>query len=202
MPEAAQPVDRASRPSTLTTNQGCSTDRRPSVRCERCCCVARVHPAGHLFGQMTAVARPWPRARVAVPDYQICLGNVLERACLQFVCATIAQMRFVCAIVAQSRMVEDIHRLFLVLPVAVQFPRRPMLAAMQDCVSSVTAHVSPPRARVILDARETRYVHNVSTVNASCTRTMQFSHKHNSPTLTASLQSPLVLRMNHTSLYA
>ena len=105
---------------------------------------------------MTAVVRPWPRARIAVPDYQICSGNVPKHACLQFVCATIAQMRFVCAIVAQSRMVEDIHRLFLVLPVAVQLPRRPMLAGMHDCVSSVTAYVSPPRARVILDAREPR----------------------------------------------
>merc|ERR1712205_45495 len=27
-------------------------------------------PGGSSFGQMTAVARPWPRARVAVPDYQ------------------------------------------------------------------------------------------------------------------------------------
>ena len=31
----------------------------------------------------------------AVPDYQICRGNVLKLARLQSICATVAQMRFV-----------------------------------------------------------------------------------------------------------
>ena len=46
-------------------------------------------------------------------------------------------------------------RHFLVLP-AVHLPRWPMLAGMHDCVSSVTVHVSLPRVRGILDARDIR----------------------------------------------